>query len=242
MGQVASLLLRRKNVLFPAVLLLLTPLVAFFLLSSRTSALSSFDWPSYSPSFAKWRQSSSLSPLASSALDKHQTIETLVSLYEDERLSLLRMYDQEAAERLVNSPSGSLSPHFDEYISRLSDFVESHFNQSIHQYPLEQMLNGLSSAVAPPLVKDWRFEKVVYSWDKEGSEGVPPEFAYWEKRLGPEGWEIYVGDDEDVERWFIETTSATVGMEDPKEGSGARRWWELWYGLGRPVLKSDMLR
>lgn len=130
------------------------------------------------------------------------------------------------------------------------------------------MLGRLVTA-RPPLEDGGEFEKTIWSLDQGGRDGVPGEFEYWGRRLGEgakreaseeegsylEGgaevdvrgdeWEIKVGDDEDMEDWFGQVTNQWSPENQLVEGSladGATKWKELWEGLGRPVLKSDLLR
>ena len=117
------------------------------------------------------------------------------------------------------------------------------------------MLGDLVNARPPSMTGQVGFEKTIYSFDKAGAQGVPEEFNYWSKRLGQEAvegtidtggaWEIKVEDDDGLERWFDQLTDQPEfrleGME-MNDDSGSILWKEMWNGLGRPVLKSDLLR
>ena len=162
-------------------------------------------------------------------------LELLAQLYEEERTLILTGYDQAATEALVRSPPGALNPDFDVYISRLETFVDTWFNGSDYHLPLTSALSRLVTAFPPP-VEHERFEKTLYTFDKGGAEGVPGEFEWWKTRLGDRDWDIKVGDDVALEEWFGEVTGQSEGQD------GAALWREMWDGLGRPVLKSDLLR
>jgi hypothetical protein len=172
-------------------------------------------------------------------------LQVLSQLYEDERIHLLHNYDQEASEILVKTPSGALNPDFNAYISRLEDFVHIYFNGSAHHADLLQTLERLTKATPDRRGENTEFEKVVYSFDKFGREGVPPEYEWWERRLVPEGWEVKVGNDEGMEEWFQESAGIAfdpIVQVREEETEGFAAWKEMWEGLGRPVLKSDLLR
>ncbi len=111
-----------------------------------------------------------------------EPLEVLAQIYEDERIALLADYDQATTESLVRSPAGALDPHFGTYISRLEGFVNTWFEGSEFHPDLTAMLARLVTAHPPTLVRE--FEKTLYSLEKNGREAVPPEFEYWEKRLG----------------------------------------------------------
>lgn len=168
-----------------------------------------------------------------------EPLEVLAELYEDERISLLSGYDQASTEALVRTAPGALDPDFNTYISRLEGFVNTWFKDTPAHAPLTHILTRLVTAHPPPS-SDLPFEKTLYSLDKNGGEGVPDEFGYWGKRLDDEGWDIKVGDDIWLDAWFREVTDQRGN--DGMGGPGAGLWQEMWDGLGRPVLKSDLLR
>ncbi|KAK1927377.1 hypothetical protein DB88DRAFT_477812 [Papiliotrema laurentii] len=187
--------------------------------------------------------------------DRAETLQLLSQLYEGERMFLLADYDQTAEEQIIRSPPGALDPDFDRYIARLESFVDTYFNRSIFHRPLstslERMIDG-----RPPLAQGssggGSFTQRIYSFDKGGPGGAPREFGWWRKRLGEE-WVIEVGDDVRMEGWFDEMVGMETIVPDlPGQegesvgtdtvGTGKSTWEELWFGLGRPVLKSDILR
>lgn len=170
-------------------------------------------------------------------------MEVLARLYEDERLDLLRDYNQIEAEGSIRTLPGALNPDFNMYISRLENFIQTYFNGSIHQPMLLSTIDHLVHAQPPRLDGKSGFGKKVISFEKDGRDGVPGEFNYWEKRM-PD-WEVVVGNDEDMEGWFGEATQEYDGEvlgERGENGGGAGLWRELWEGLERPVLKADLLR
>lgn len=171
-----------------------------------------------------------------------ETLEILSQLYEDERISLLRAYDQASTEMMVKTPTGALSPDFNGYITRLETFVDNYFNGSVYHPNLVDTLSRMVNA-KPPLMQS-KFTKRVISFDKDGRGGVPDEFEWWDRRLKPLGWDIQVGNDDQMERWYNDCSGALkVGLSDHEIlSSGKKRWEDLWHGLGRPVLKSDLLR
>jgi alpha 1,6-mannosyltransferase len=137
--------------------------------------------------------------------DAEQALETLAMAYEEGRLSHLSSidYDPSVAEERIHCPPGSLSPNINEYISRLESFVGTYFAESPHR---EGLMGSLSRMVrVMPAVEGGDFDRVIYSFDKEGPEGTPPEFEGWKDRV--KGWEVKVGDDEQVEKWFEECTA-----------------------------------
>jgi len=169
--------------------------------------------------------------------------EILSVLYEDERVSLLNEYDQIATEALVRTAPGGLDPDFNRYITRLESFVDRYFNHSAYHPIITNTLTRMVNA-QPPL-EDREFSKYVFSFDKNGVQGVPDEFAWWHGRLDSKGWKIEVADDETMESWFAESAASdpeTIQDEVDRTYSGQARWEEMWHGLGRPVLKSDLLR
>lgn len=187
--------------------------------------------------------------------DRAETLQLLSQLYEGERMFLLADYDQTAEEQIIRSPPGALDPDFDRYIARLESFVDTYFSRSIFHRPLstslERMIDG-----RPPLAQGssggGSFTQRIYSFDKGGPGGAPREFGWWRKRLGEE-WVIEVGDDVRMEGWFDEMVGMETIVPDlPGQegesvgtdtvGTGKSTWEELWFGLGRPVLKSDILR
>jgi len=64
----------------------------------------------------------------------------------------------------------------------------------------------------------------VTSTCKDGWEGGLEPFRRWKKRKGPDGWDVYVAGDQD--------------MEDSFE----RSLGEVWDSLEMQALKSDLLR
>jgi len=173
-----------------------------------------------------------------------EPLEVLSQLYEDERVALLSAYDQRSTEALIRSAPGGLSADFNAYITRLESFVDRYFRHSVHHEALIGMLSRMVNARPP--VEGGEFEKQVYSFDKGGPEGVPDEFDWWNRRLSHRGWKIDVGDDEKMEQWFVESAGTQpddLRLDDDEAlDSGKAKWEELWHGLGRPVLKSDLLR
>lgn len=173
-----------------------------------------------------------------------QPLDVLSQLYEDERVALLAEYDQRSTEALIRSAPGGLSADFNAYITRLESFVDRYFQHSVHH---EALIGTLSRMVnARPPVEGGKFEKQVYSFDKGGPEGVPDEFDWWNRRLSHRGWKIDVGDDDKMEQWFEESAGTQPEDlrldEDQALDSGKTHWEDMWHGLGRPVLKSDLLR
>jgi alpha 1,6-mannosyltransferase len=164
-------------------------------------------------------------------------LESLAKKYEEVRTHWLSSYDQSSAEELIRTPSGALDPDFNTYISRLESFVETYFLGSASYDPLIEVLSRLVRAQAPPFeARD--FEKVIWSFDEGGESGTPGEFELWRERW-PD-WEVRVGDDALVDRWF---QKSVVGMgEGEGQRSGEAAWKELWDGIRRPVMKADLLR
>jgi hypothetical protein len=207
-------------------------------------------------------------PASIAISDAEQALETLASAYEEERLSHLSSinYDPSVAEEQIHCPPGSLSPSIDAYISRLESFVGTYFAGSPHH---DGLMSSLSRMVrAMPAVEGGEFDRVIYTFDKEGPGGTPPEFEGWKDRV--KGWEVRVGDDQQVEEWFEECTGGqglSTGIKGAVSDSGgvkglnhghervgeldseaeaptpaASPWRSLWDGIDRPVIKADMLR
>jgi alpha 1,6-mannosyltransferase len=185
------------------------------------------------------------SPTSAQVIQQGQSpLEVLSQLYEDERVALLDGYDQAATEALVRTAPSALDPDFNNYISRLEEFINTYFRYSSFHAPLFDTLQRMVNA-HPPLVEQ-EFAKYVFSFDKAGRFGVPEEFQWWDRRLTPQGWTIEVGDDAQMEEWF----ERSIGDLDEElnlsqeaiEESGKRAWENMWHGLGKPVLKSDLLR
>ncbi|ORY32116.1 hypothetical protein BCR39DRAFT_59383 [Naematelia encephala] len=179
--------------------------------------------------------------------------DTLAEVYEDERLSLLSNigFNQDSEEAAVRTRPGGLDPDFNAYITRLETFVDEWFGGSKHYSYLNKMLDRLVHAQPPPM-REQEFQKNIISFDKDGRAGVPDEFAYWDKRMAGQGWNVEVGDDESMEQWFNSATQEQAGREgidgevEPEfgfgDGVGAAKWRTLWDSLQRPVLKADLLR
>lgn len=210
-------------------------------------------------------------PASIAISDAEQALETLASAYEEERLSHLSSinYDPSVAEEHIHCPPGSLSPSIDAYISRLESFVSTYFAGSPHR---EGLMGSLSRMVrAMPAVEGGAFDRVIYTFDKEGPGGTPPEFEAWKDRV--KGWEVRVGDDQQVDKWFEECTAGSstrtagqasdtgikgdvsgpgvtgmnhgheqVGELDAEAEAPTPPWRALWDGIDRPVIKADMLR
>jgi len=159
---------------------------------------------------------------------------------------LLSNYDQQTTEEIVKTAPGALDPDFNTYITRLEDFVDKYFNGSQYHDELLKTLERLTNATPDKRGEEAKFERVVYSFDKFGKDGVPPEYQWWETRLQPEGWKVMVGDDEGMENWFEESAGREsifeTNEEEGESFDGFSAWKEMWHGLGRPVLKSDLLR
>jgi hypothetical protein len=169
-------------------------------------------------------------------------LHVLAQLYEDERVALLKGYDQSATEALIHTPAGHLDPDFNKYIARLEGFVNKYFVGTRNHDGLIASLNNLVDA--KPSYEQAEFDKVIYSFDKEGAAGVPSEFSYWHKRLESSGWDIRVADDGMMEEWYDEVTERKSDghVDDAEAKDGRDAWNEMWHGLERPVLKSDLLR
>jgi len=243
--------LRRREILSLLIfILLLFSTLSIF--SHPTRVISaSLAWPR--PSLTQSHESAFI-PITESELETEESsvnnnkidfepLEVLAQLYEDERISLLNGYDQPSTEALIRTPAGALDPNFNTYISRLENFANTWFEGSPSHERLINMLSRLVTANPPP-EEERTFEKTLYSLDKGGGEGVPDEFGYWGKRLGAEGggdWDIKVGDDIWLDEWFREV-SGQRGVDGGLPGKGVELWREMWDGLGRPVLKSDLLR
>lgn len=214
-------------------------LLGFVSLFSLVCVLALYN-PKYSPTF------SSLRPLFSSdTIDgtTAQSLQLLSQLYEDERISLLSSYDQDASEALVRTAPDALNPDFNAYIERLERFTNTYFKNSKYQDALTDSLQRMVDGHSPVVEQD--MSKNIFTFDKDGRAGVPDEFQWWESRLGPQGWKIEVGDDDQMEAWFQESIGGIgdrIELSDEGEGNGKRAWEEMWHGLGRPVLKSDLLR
>ena len=188
---------------------------------------------------------SSLLPPTFAQKAKQTTLEILAQLYEDERIANLLEYDQGEAEALVHTPPGALSPNFDDYLERLGSFVDTYFNHSEYHEPLSRSLSRMVTARPPVVEGDLR--RHVFAFEKDGRDGVPEEFQYWDRRLGEFGWSIEVGDDEQMEEWFADIVEvdgeAKKKMDrEEVEQTGQARWEHMWRGIGVPVLKSDLLR
>lgn len=171
-------------------------------------------------------------------------LELLSQLYEDERVALLADFDQFSTEALVRTAPDALNPDFNAYVTRLEGFTNKYFRHSKYHgaitNSLQRMVNG------HPPVGEQDFRKDIFTFDKNGRFGVPEEFQWWDRRLSSKGWSIEVGDDEKMEEWYEESVGLDMEEKEMTEEevteSGKQVWDEMWHGLGRPVLKSDLLR
>ena len=127
---------------------------------------------------------------------------------------------------------GAITLHrsVDPYVERLSTLVDKWFaGIPSHAYLLDALARVSQHLPPVPLDAAPILHRVV-STDREGAEGVPRAFGRWRKL----GWEVFVADDEGMERmfdWYVQG-----------EGEGTRRMWDVWDSLPKPVLKTDFLR
>ncbi|RSH85697.1 membrane-bound alpha-1,6- mannosyltransferase Initiation-specific [Saitozyma podzolica] len=180
-------------------------------------------------------------PASIAISDAEQALETLASAYEEERLSHLS------------------SINYDPSVAE----------EQIHCPPgslspsIDAYISRLESFVGTYFAGSPHHDGLM-----RGSGGTPPEFEGWKDRV--KGWEVRVGDDQQVEEWFQECTGGqglSTGIKGAVSDSGgvkglnhghervgeldseaeaptpaASPWRSLWDGIDRPVIKADMLR
>lgn len=155
--------------------------------------------------------------------------------YETERRAILaeKAYDQRAASTFKHPIAYNSSLSHPGYVDRLRTCVDEYFHASPYRSHLDEMLRRLDMHIPPPLL-DEPIPKVVVSTCKGGDTQAWKPFARWRERLEPDGWEVYVADDDAMEDWF---RHLTAGSGDEPKGLKA-----IWDSLPKPVLKTDLLR